>query len=102
MSASKKNKARDKFKFVNYTSPHDARETNNRIRVRSHVTRWQHKHSRVYSEQPKVVDQDCGVGTGADDTKELVSDESSLDELDSATEDEDGTRVVESSLDELD
>lgn len=81
MSASKKNKARDKFKFVNYTSPHDARETNNRIRVRSHVTRWQHKHSRVYSEQPKVVDQDCGVGTGADDTKELVSDESSLDEL---------------------
>jgi hypothetical protein len=78
MSTPKKNKARDKFKFVNYTSPHDARETNNRIRVRSHVTRWQHKHSRVYSEQPKAVDQDRGVGTGTNDRKGLIPDEPNL------------------------
>jgi hypothetical protein len=70
MSASKKKVAKDKFKFVNYTSPNDARKRDNRIQVRAHVTRWQHSHSRVYSTRSNVIDLDHGVDADSEDTKE--------------------------------
>lgn len=79
MSAPKKKVAKNDFKFVNYTDPNDARKPDNRVRVRSHVTRWQHTHSRVYPERFKVVDPDCGVGASTVNTKELTPDKSDLE-----------------------
>jgi len=73
MSAPKKKVAKDKFKFVNYTSPNDARKRDNRIQVRSHVTRWQHSHTRVYTTRSNVINPDRGIDADSKDTSEPVS-----------------------------
>jgi hypothetical protein len=44
-------KAKGNFKFVNYTSPSDARESKVRTQVRSHVSRWQHSQLRARLQQ---------------------------------------------------
>lgn len=73
MSASKKKVAKNKFKFVNYTSPNDARKRDNRIQVRSHVTRWQHTNSRANTAQYKLTSPGHGIGAGTDDAEELAA-----------------------------
>lgn len=71
MSATKK-KAKDKFKFVNYTNPKDARESKVRTQVRSQASRWQHSQSRARLHHAALA-PDREKGAGADDTVELSS-----------------------------
>jgi hypothetical protein len=69
-----KKKSREKFKFVNYTSPNDAREGKVRTQVRSHVSRWQHSQSRArlqHSAQSKLIA--VHVETGMDKMTGLPS-----------------------------
>lgn len=75
MSATKK-KARDKFKFVNYTNPKDARESKVRTQVRSQASRWQHSQSRARLHDAALAIQ-SEEDTGADD--ELSSNASDSD-----------------------
>lgn len=76
MSAPKKKVERDQFKFVNYASPSDARKRQARTQVRSHVTRWQHRHSRAQPQnttQSKVVAPDREADVGTVDANECLS-----------------------------
>ena len=71
MSTTKK-KAKDKFKFVNYTNPKDARESKVRTQVRSQASRWQHSQSRARLHNAALA-LDHNKDASADDTVELTS-----------------------------
>lgn len=83
MSATKK-KAKDKFKFVNYTNPKDARESKVRTQVRSQASRWQHSQSRARLHNAALA-LDHDKDASADDTVEFpIYTSSSNDSVDVA------------------
>lgn len=57
------------FKFVNYSSPVDARNGKNRRQVRSHVTKWQHSQLRARLHAAQLTHP--GVDPGIDGVAEL-------------------------------